>query len=380
MYSLDDFGQMIGDKTRVEAYIAAISRAVRPGDVVVDIGCGVGVFALLACRAGARKVYAIEGSDVVQWGKQIAAANGFGERIEFLQKDSRQVELAERANVIVSDIRGSLPLFGEAIESIEDARKRMLAPGGIQIPQLDVLYAAIVDSGKTYEEITSPWRKILAGVDLSCVLPPTLNSTYYTEISKDSLLTEAKEWCRLEYAASPSKRVAAKIPFTTIKPGTGNGIALWFETQLFEDIHFGTGPSAGETIYGRMFLPWLEPVTFEAGEEIEVELHADLVGGAYIWRWETKFPNRVEQTRNSFRQSTFESAKYSHEALRRRASGYVPSLTELGEAQRWMLQTVDGKISLEEIARSAATQFPKVFRNVDDALRVAVELSEKFSN
>jgi protein arginine N-methyltransferase 1 len=345
----------------------------------VDIGCGVGVFALLACHAGARKVYAIEGSEIVLWGKQLAAANGFADKIEFLRADSRQIKLPERANVLVSDVRGSLPLYGEAIESIEDARQRFLVPGGIQIPESDTLFAAIVEAGKTYEEITAPWQPKIDGVDLSCVLPTLLNTTFYVKPTKKTLLTEAQEWCRLEHAASPSKKAAAKLLFKATRQGTGHGIALWFETRLFEEICFSSGPSVSDTVYGRIFLPWLEPVNLEEGEEIEVELHADLVGGAYIWRWETKFSGRAGQPGSCFRQSTFESAQYSYEALRRKASGFVPSLTELGVAQRWILQAVDGKTTLEEIARAAVGHFPKVFRNLDEAIRTAAELSEKFS-
>jgi SAM-dependent methyltransferase len=376
MYTLEEFGQMVGDKPRMDAYVEAISRTVRQGDVVVDLGCGVGVFALLACRAGARKVYAIEGSEIILWGKQLAAANGFSEKIEFMRGDSRQMELPERANVIVSDVRGSLPLYSEAVDSIADARRRFLAPGGIQIPESDTLFAAIVEAGKSYDAIVAPWHVKGNGVDLSCVLPTLLNATYYVKVNPDTLLSEAQEWCRLEYAKSPNKRASAKLRFKTRRRGTGHGIALWFDTQLLEGICYSSGPSVAETVYGRFFLPWLKPVELEEGEEIGVELHADLVGGAYIWRWETKFAGHPETI---YRQSTFESAQYSYESLRRRASGFVPSLTELGEAKRWMLQSVDGKKSLEEIARAAAAEFPRVFRNVDEAIRTAAEVSERFS-
>ncbi len=40
MYSLRNFGDMISDSARFNAYVQAISRCVRPGDVVAEIGCG----------------------------------------------------------------------------------------------------------------------------------------------------------------------------------------------------------------------------------------------------------------------------------------------------------------------------------------------------
>src|SRR6266849_6424007 len=112
MYSLRDFGAMIADAGRFGAYAKAIAAAVRPGDTVAEIGCGPGVFSLLACRAGALRVFAIESDDSIHSARQLAASNGFTDRIEFFQGDSRKTELPERVNVIVSDIRGALPFRG----------------------------------------------------------------------------------------------------------------------------------------------------------------------------------------------------------------------------------------------------------------------------
>jgi len=77
MYSLSDYGAMIADASRVEAYSKAIAKAVQPGDSVLEIGCGPGAFALLACQAGARKVYAIDSDEIVHFARDLAIANGF---------------------------------------------------------------------------------------------------------------------------------------------------------------------------------------------------------------------------------------------------------------------------------------------------------------
>lgn len=192
MYFLDEFGDMIADKARFGAYADAIHRVVRPGDVVVDLGCGPGIFALLACRAGARRVYAIDGGEVIHFARQLAAANGFADRIEFLHGDSKQMQLPERANVLVSDVRGALPIFADALPSIEDARDRFLIKGGAQIPQCDTVYAAIVETPDYYNRLVSPWKDAGREMDLTPALPLILNSVYKIRSQKLSFLRSRK--------------------------------------------------------------------------------------------------------------------------------------------------------------------------------------------
>lgn len=102
---------MIADVARVNAYAEAIAAAVRPGDLVEDIGCGAGLFSFLACRAGARRVFAIETDECIQSARELAMANGLTDVVEFMQGESLRTELPERVNVVVADIRGVLPLF-----------------------------------------------------------------------------------------------------------------------------------------------------------------------------------------------------------------------------------------------------------------------------
>src|SRR5437870_1780607 len=111
LYSIYAYGRMIADNVRMAAYVQALRQSVKPNSVVLDIGTGTGIFALLACQFGARKVYAIEPDDAIQVARDIAVANGYAERIEFIQNLSTKVMLPERADVIISDLRGVLPWF-----------------------------------------------------------------------------------------------------------------------------------------------------------------------------------------------------------------------------------------------------------------------------
>lgn len=378
MYLLDEFGDMIADRARFAAYAHAIHRAVRPDDVVVDVGCGPGIFALLACRAGARRVYAIDSGDVLPLARQLAAANGCSDRIVFLHGDSRQVQLPERANVVVSDIRGALPLFAEALPSIEDARDRFLADGAVLIPQRDTIYAAILEIPDYYDRRTSPWKNP-GGLDLQPALPLVLNGVYKVRSQREQLLSEPQVFCTLDYTRRFSSRASADFQFQITRSGLGHGLTAWFETQLFEDIGFSSAPGSIGTVYGQGFLPWLEPVPLAAGQQVEIALHADPVGGDYIWRWDTKIQAINGQPGRTFRQSTFEGAQFSSESLRRRSVDHVPVLSEVGEAERWLLQAMDGATPLRHIAEAAAEKFPNVFRRPENALRRASLLAERFS-
>ncbi|HUL15609.1 MAG TPA: 50S ribosomal protein L11 methyltransferase [Terriglobales bacterium] len=378
MYSLDEFGEMISDKVRFAAYSEAIARAVKPGDAVADIGSGPGILAFLACRAGARRVFAIEMDGVVDFARHLAESNGLSDRIEFLKGNSRQIRLPEKVDVIVSDLRGALPLFDQAILSVNDARERFLADRGILIPQRDVLFAAIVDADDRHRRITSPWRQV-NGLNLSASLPTVLNGLYKAQFKPEQILSQEKAWCTVNYGEGANTRAAANLSFRILRDGTAHGLGLWFETDLYEGIGFSTGPRAGETVYGHVFLPWLEPVKLAEGEEVLAELHADPVGTDYIWRWITQFSSREGRPELRFEQSNFYGASFPPSSLRRRAAEFTPVLSEEGQAERWMLQAMNGQSPLQEIAVEASRLFPHVFAHPEEAFRRAGELADKFS-
>ncbi len=378
-YSLRDYGSMLADATRFRAYANAIKAAVRPGDAVLEIGCGPGVFALLACRAGARRVYAIESDNVVQVARQLAAVNGCSDRIEFIQGDSRRVHLPERVNVIVSDIRGVLPLYSQALPSIEDARQRFLAPGGILIPRCDTLKAAVIEAKKYYSRLVAPWQKKARGMDLSEALVPLLNEFYSSHFKPGQFLTESQTWCTLDYASGTTRKASADIAFRAVRNGVAHGVCSWFDTRLFGEIGYTSQPGAGATIYGQAFFPWPKAVPLVEGQQIQLTLHADLIGQDYVWRWETRFAAGENGQDLSFHQSTFQGANFSPSSLRRRAADFVPMLSDEGQADRWLLQAMDGKATLQEIAQSAATRFPHLFPRCEDALRRAGELAERLT-
>ena len=313
MYSVHFYGQMLRDGTRMQAYSAALRRAVRPDSVVMDLGCGPGVFALLACKLGARRVYAVEPENIVGLAREAAAANGLSDRIEFFEKLSTEITLPEPATIIISDLRGVLPWFEQNVPSIIDARERLLARGGVLIPQRDVLWASVVEAPEQYEEIVGPWQSQF-GLDLTAGKHLVTNTWRKSRIKPEQLLVDPVCWTTLDYYEVSSPDVRAEISWHAARKGTAHGVAVWFDSELAEDIRFSNHPAEAETIYGTGFFPFSQPVEVSEGERITFRLAADMVNDGYVWRWETDVPGKA-----SFKQSTFFGVPLSTSQLRKSA-------------------------------------------------------------
>ena len=125
---------MLHDDRRTSDYIAALREAMRPEDIVLDIGTGSGVLAIAAARAGARHVYAVEASDIADVAERVFAANGVEDRVTLIRGWSRDIELPERADLLVAEVIGNEPFEEEILETTLDARRRLLKPGARLIP------------------------------------------------------------------------------------------------------------------------------------------------------------------------------------------------------------------------------------------------------
>jgi len=76
--SLDIHATMLTDKVRTSAYASFIlgTPTVFNEAVVLDVGCGTGILSMFAARSGAKRVYAVDASDIVERTKQIIKDNG----------------------------------------------------------------------------------------------------------------------------------------------------------------------------------------------------------------------------------------------------------------------------------------------------------------
>ncbi len=377
MYSVPAYGKMLADGPRIEAYLTALRRAIKPGSVVVDLGSGPGLFALVACRLGARRVFAIEPDNTIQIGRNAAWEYGLTDRIEFIQGLSTKVNLPEPADVIVSDLRGVLPWFQQHLPSIIDARTRLLAPHGCLIPNRDRLWAAIVETPAKYDELVKPWEQAYEDVVLRSGRNLTVNHWSKFRVQPEDLLTEPVCWHELDYRRVEEINVSEEISFNVARGGTAHGLIAWFDAELIDGVGFSNAPGS-ELIYGNAFYPFQQPIDVAAGDQINVRLQAQLIGDDYTWNWNTTISSQGK-TIDSFKQSTLLGAPLSTAQLRKRADTYVPEPNEKGTLAKFVLSRMDGKNSNEQIAAELMQHFSEQFRNHHEALDLVAEISDEYS-
>lgn len=381
MYSLGAYGSMIADRVRVDAYSEALRKTVRKGSIVAEIGTGPGVFAVLACQLGAERVFAIEPAEIIQVAREVAADNCCAGRIEFFEGLSSAVALPARADVVLSDLRGILPLFERHIPTIVDARRRFLAPGGTMIPRRDALWAAIVEAPKPYSELVDPWDQNPFGQNLSPARQLAVNDVQQLRVSPAQLLTGHKLWATLDYDSIENPDARGDLEWTVERAGTGHGIVVWFDAELVEGVGFSNAPGAPETIYGSLFFPWNQSVPLERNQIVCMGLEAKLVEEDYIWRWTTHVMPLEGSSASplQFEQSQLGGAVLSPKQLHRLAADYIPELSEEGLLRRRTFELMDGRASLEEIAHKLAEEFPRRFSSWQKALSYAGVVSREYS-
>lgn len=124
---------MMTDKARNDFYDYQIKHNVKD-KVVLDVGAGLGMLSLMACRAGAKKVYALEVNPVaVDVLKELKKDEKL-DNLEIIQAPSWDAELPEQVDVIIHEMFGPMLLEEMCLHTINEVKK-WLKPEGKIIPE-----------------------------------------------------------------------------------------------------------------------------------------------------------------------------------------------------------------------------------------------------
>jgi protein arginine N-methyltransferase 1 len=322
-------------------------------------------------------VYALETSDAIATAQEIAVSNRI-ETIEFIQATSTAITLPERADVIVSDLRGVLPFLRDHLSVIIDARQRHLAPGGTIIPHRDEVYAALAEAPEEYDRISGPWQRHSRGFYMQAGRRVVMNTWRRADITRDQLLCEPQRWATIDYSTIDSPNVRSTITLRPLRAGVAHGLVVWFDAVLADGIGYSNAPGADGAGHGRGFFPFADALEVMPGDRIVVELTAERDGTDYAWTWTSMlYRGDAAEPKTTQHQSTLLARPLDR--IRKRSASHVPLLNAEGAINAAILQAMNGDATSAEIATELTIRFADRFHSHADALARVSDLAERYS-
>ncbi|GAQ79601.1 protein arginine methyltransferase [Klebsormidium nitens] len=275
--------EMLSDRVRMEAYYNSVFKNAHhfQGKVVLDVGTGSGILAIWAAQAGARRVYAVEYTDMAKHAAKLVAANKMDHIVEVIQGSVEEIDLPEKVDIIISEWMGYFLLRESMLDSVLVARDKWLKPGGAMYPSHARMWLAPIKSGmgehkmQDYEASMNDWvhftqnTRHAFGVDMS-----TLSNSYREEQVKYFLQTSlwqslypsqvvgqpalVKEIDCLTVTLDDVKAVSANFQLPVFDGETRvSGFAGWFDVRFQgspsqaadETVELTTAPSINDTTH-----------------------------------------------------------------------------------------------------------------------------------
>lgn len=259
---LREFGRYLHDRHRTDCFRRAIADTVRPGDVVVDLGTGFGLLALMCAERGAR-VYAIEQGPYLPLAAAIAADNGLDGTIRWIPGNSMAVMLPEPADVIVSETIGQFALEEFTVEYLHNARRRFGKPTCTMLPNRLELFVAPASVPSVRDDLANRYRtngNDETGFDLTRLQQAALYNELdpYVAVGpgEAELLAPPHRIASFDLGADQSSALSTTVELRCDQSGLCDGWLGMFRLSLTERIVLATFPGSPATHWQTTLFPY----------------------------------------------------------------------------------------------------------------------------
>jgi len=263
---------MLSDHDRNAAFRKAIDKHCAGAGLVLEIGTGSGLLAMMAARAGAAKVVTCEAVPAIaENATGIIAENGYANQITVYPVRSTGLvvgrELPDRADILLAEVLSSEILAEGALDTLADAKARLIKPGARIIPHSVTICAALV-SGSRLHELTSV--KIIEGFDLSLFnefAPALITVPRGIPYEVVSETFQPFSFLMGERLSAPT---SLNFPVRVNKSAVMHGIVQWMKVFLDEEdsLENNPGKESATDHWGGVFHPFLQGIQAESGQEL----------------------------------------------------------------------------------------------------------------
>lgn len=272
---------MMNEEARNRPYHDALEAVVTPDKLVLEIGTGSGLLSMMAARLGAKKVVTCEAVRLVaDTARRIVESNGLQDRIVVVAKPSYELqlgsELPEKADILVHEIFSSELLGEQVLPALEDAKARLLKPGGAVLPAQASLMIALVGGDELGNELHV---ETAFGFDLSLfnAIYPKKRPIHREDLPR-GLLSADVEAFRFDFISQSSFPPEKKqLEITVTRAGLCYGVIQWIRFDFGHGIFFENHPSHRRPVasWQHTIYRFEEPLRLEGGAVVKVKAEHD---------------------------------------------------------------------------------------------------------
>uniref|UniRef100_A0A8C6SNU6 Protein arginine N-methyltransferase 3 n=1 Tax=Neogobius melanostomus TaxID=47308 RepID=A0A8C6SNU6_9GOBI len=269
--------EMLKDRVRTESYRDFMYKnpALFKDKVVLDVGCGTGILSMFAAKAGAKRVIAVDQSDIILHAMDIVRLNGLEDRVTLVKGRIEDITLpVDKVDIIVSEWMGYFLLFESMLDSVLYARDMYLADGGSVFPDLCTMSLAAVADPLKHGEHVAFWESVY-GFDMSVMKAVVIPEAAVEVVSAETLISEPaviKSFDCNDVSLSDlefESDFCLKISKTTHCTALLGFFDVWFERGCAEKVTFSTGPHVDKTHWKQTVFLLEKPLPVQTGEELK---------------------------------------------------------------------------------------------------------------
>lgn len=302
--SLSIHETMLADTVRIDSYAQALAKYVTETDVVLDLGTGTGILSFLAAQHHPKKLYAVDHGEMIETAKLVAAHNGFT-NITFIKAPIQRVSLVEKADILVQEQMGSW-LFNEGmIESILDARDRLLKVGGKILPGQFELFIEPIQLNDV-DRVPFIWEQTIGTItfdNLRALQNQISGDHFQTRLKPHQVhhfLCQPKAVLTFDLATLRKEDIPTTLHYRRAVTTSGrlDGFCLYFKAIFDDEISFTTGPVQGGLPHTHWSIPLyrVEATEQRPGDLLEFTLRMEDLRNQNTWLWSyDTFPATVEK-------------------------------------------------------------------------------------
>jgi type II protein arginine methyltransferase len=265
----------VNDHHRNTAYARSLAALVRPESIVIEVGTGSGLFAMLAARAGARHVFSCEVlPEVAAIARENVARNGLQDRITVL--NVRAEELHDMEGVPKGDILVHEFVSGEFLNSgmhglVAGFRDKLLKPGAFVLPQFLGARGMLVGDTWLTEQVRVPER--VQGFDVSAINRLSLHAASVAgPVAIEFPMSESIDLLEIDLCSRQSLEPASRVKeVAAIADGMVQGLLQWVCQRFPDGTTYENHPSL-RCNWKPLFWPFRKPIAVRKGVVLPIRV------------------------------------------------------------------------------------------------------------